>query len=193
MGKRILVIDGHPDPRPERLCSALADAYAAGAEAAGHEVRRIDVGRLEFPLIRDADTFIKDAPPPTIAEAQDAVRWCEHLVVIHPLWLGSAPAVLKGFFEQVFRYGFALKAGGRGVGGLLQGRSARVVATMGMPGFIFRTVFGGFGVRAFERGILRLSGFAPVRLSYFGGVGALSPSQGAALRERMRRLGRAAR
>ena len=40
---RIAVIDGHPDPAPERLCHALADAYAEGAARGGHEVRRVAV------------------------------------------------------------------------------------------------------------------------------------------------------
>ena len=43
MAKRIAVIQGHPDPSPERLCRALAGAYRRGAEEAGHEVRTIDV------------------------------------------------------------------------------------------------------------------------------------------------------
>ena len=48
MGKRILILLGHPDPRPERLCRALAEAYHAGAVEAGHEVAVIDVARLDF-------------------------------------------------------------------------------------------------------------------------------------------------
>jgi putative NADPH-quinone reductase len=31
-------------------------------------------------------------------------------VIIYPLWLGAMPALLKGFFEQVFRPGFATLA-----------------------------------------------------------------------------------
>ncbi|HYQ99048.1 MAG TPA: hypothetical protein VET86_03330 [Casimicrobiaceae bacterium] len=38
MGKRILILPGHPDPRPERLCRALAEACHAGATDAGHGV-----------------------------------------------------------------------------------------------------------------------------------------------------------
>jgi hypothetical protein len=39
--RKILLINGHPDPSPERLCSGLTSAYAQGAQAAGHVVRRI--------------------------------------------------------------------------------------------------------------------------------------------------------
>ena len=43
------------------------------------------------------------APPPAIAEAQRTIVWAEHLVIIYPLWLGSMPALLKGFLEQALR------------------------------------------------------------------------------------------
>jgi putative NADPH-quinone reductase len=56
------------------------------------------------------------------------------LVVIYPLWPGSMPAVLKGFFEQVFRPGFAIaREHARPWPGLLTGKSARIIVTMGMP------------------------------------------------------------
>jgi len=41
---------------------------------------------------------------------------------------------------------------------------------MGMPAIAFRLIFGGYGERAFARGILRLSGVWPVRKTYFGAV-----------------------
>jgi putative NADPH-quinone reductase len=192
MGKRILIINGHPDPRPERLCAGLAEAYAVGAREAGHEVRRIDVGALDFPLIRDPAAFIEGAPPPVIAKAQEDVRWAEHVFLVHPLWLGSAPAVLKGFFEQVFRYGFAIQPGSRSLSGLLRFRSVRTVVTMGMPAFIYLTVFGAFGVRGFERGVLQLSGMGPVRHTFLGQVDGTSGRRARWL-EQMHRLGRAAR
>ncbi len=48
MAKHILIILGHPDPRPERFCRALAEAYHAGASESGHDIAVIDVGRLDF-------------------------------------------------------------------------------------------------------------------------------------------------
>jgi putative NADPH-quinone reductase len=192
MGKRILIINGHPDPRPERLCAGLAEAYAKGALEAGHEVRRIDVGALDFPLIRDAAAFIEVEPPPVIARVQEDVRWADHLFLVHPLWLGSAPALLKGFFEQVFRYGFAIQPGGKGMSGLLRPRSVRTVVTMGMPAFAYSLIFGAFGVRGFERGVLQLSGMNPVRHTFLGHVDGTSGRRARWL-EQMHRLGRSGR
>lgn len=169
MSKRIVVINGHPDPSPARFCAALAAAYQAGAVAEGHEVRRLDVGALDFSLIRSRAEFEDSDPPAAILAAQDALRWAEHIVIVHPLWLGAAPALLKGFFEQTFRYGFATPQPGEGMPhGMLSGRSARLVVTMGMPGFVYQLAFGAFGVRAMKRGILGISGIRPVRATYLG-------------------------
>ena len=128
MGKKIVVINGHPDSRPERFCAALAGAYVAGAVAAGHTVRRIDVGALAPAPIRSMQDFAGE-PPPAIRQVQENIAWAEHLVLLYPLWLGGPPAVLKAFFEQVFRYGFALGGEGRSMRGLLKGKSARVIVT----------------------------------------------------------------
>lgn len=130
---RITIIQGHPDPAGDRFCHALADAYATGAKAAGLEVKRIEVAKLEFPLLRTQADFEKGSPLPQVAAAQEAIRWAEHLVIIYPLWLGMMPALLKGFFEQVFRPGFAHRTDARGWQALLKGRTARIVVTIGMP------------------------------------------------------------
>ena len=167
--KTILLINGHPDPRPERLCAGLAKAYAASATAAGHVVHRIDVGALEFPLIRSQDDFLREAPL-AIADIQRILRAADHLVIIHPLWLGRAPAKLKAFLEQVFRYGVALSPPGEPMRRLLRGKSARVVVTMGMPASVFRWVFGAAGLRSLALGLLWLSGMRPVRHWIVGGV-----------------------
>ena len=90
---------------------------------------------------------------------------------LSPLWLGGAPALVKGFLEQVFRYGFALARPGSGKGGgLLGGRSARLIVTMGMPAPVQRLVFGAFGIRALERGIFGLAGIGPIHRTLLGGV-----------------------
>lgn len=187
---RILIIDGHPDLSPERLIHALAAAYREGAKTAGHEVRLIQVGALGLPEIASADEFTA-TPPPAAAAAQEAVTWAEHLVILHPLWLGGAPAQLKTFFEQVFRYGFAIPQSGW-PRGLLKGRTARLIVTMGMPGLAYRLLFGAFGVRSMERSILGLAGVRPRPRLLIGGVGELSKVRAEALLARLRRMGAAA-
>lgn len=108
MARRILIIQGHPDPRGGHFGHALADAYARGAAASGHEMRRIEVARLEVPVLRSQAEWNTVAAPGELAGAQADMKWADHLVIIFPLWQGMMPALLKAFFEQVMRPGFAV-------------------------------------------------------------------------------------
>ena len=176
MGKNILIINGNPDPAPERLSSALAQAYADGARGGGHAVERRNVGALDFSIMRRASEFMTEPGEDTITDARARIAWANHLVFIYPIWLGGPPALLKAFMEQVARHEFALGSGPRGLPlGKLKGRSARVIATMGMPAAAYRLWFGAHGVKAFNRGILELAGVRPVRTTYFG---SLTPAAG---------------
>lgn len=187
MPRNILIICGHPDPAPERFCRALAKAYAEGAEGAGHAVRLIDVTLLDIPLLHTKSDFEAGTPPESVARCQDDILWARHIVFIFPLWLGGLPALFKGFLEQVFRPGCDPRQGMPRK--KLTGRSVRIVVTMGMPGLVYRWYFGGHGVRAFEKSILRFSGMN-TRTTLIGMIEA-GHETGAARLEKMRRLGTA--
>lgn len=171
--RHITIVDGHPDPSEVRLNHALADRYADAARAAGHDVRRITLSQLHVPLLRHVEDFYQGEAPPTLRDAQDDIAWADHLVFFFPLWHGTMPALLKGFIEQTFRPGFAMEYGGKNrfPKQLFKGKSARVIVTMGMPAFIYRTVFGGYGVKSFERSTLAFSGIGPITETLLGGAG----------------------
>ena len=192
MTKRILVLVGHPDPAPERFCKALAAAYGEAATAAGHEVRHLDLAHLDIPLLRTKADHDAGAVPPTLAEAQQALAWAGHIVIVFPLWLGDMPALLKGFLEQVLRPGFAYRVDG-GWARLLKGRSSRLVVTMGMPALAYRFWFGGHGVRLLRRSILGFVGISPVATTLIGGIETMSDARRRHWLDRMRNLGRSAR
>lgn len=190
----ILIVNGHPDGSPARLCFALAEAYAAGAVAGGHEVRRLDVGTLDFDLLRSAAEFNDEAPPPVIDAVQRDIRWANHMVVVFPLWLGGLPALTKGFFEQVFRPQFTMRWRKNQLPqGLLQGLTARLVVTMGMPAFAYRLIFAAGGVRSFERSVLGLAGIHRTGTTMIGGVGEVEPAAAQDWLDRIRDLGRLGR
>src|SRR6516164_2003851 len=169
MTKRVAIIQGHPDAAGHHLLHALADAYAEGAIAARHEVRRIEVAKLEFPLLRTQVDFETGTIPPALVQAREDMRWAEHWVFLFPLWHGTMPAVFKGFLEHIFRPGFALEYRKSGFPKrLLAGRSARIVVTMGMPVVLYRWYFGAYGLRSFERSMLSFAGIKPIRESIYG-------------------------
>ena len=192
MPKRIAIIQGHPDPRGIHFGHALAAAYSQGARDGGHETKRIEVAKLDFPLLRSQEDFEHGAPPDAIRQAQETINWADHVVIFFPLWMGTMPALLKGFLEQVFRPAFASDPSATGglPKGRLKGKSARIIVTMGMPAFFYRLYFLAHGVRGLESGVLRLAGFGPIRESLIGSVDAANPAQRGAWLKKMRVLGR---
>lgn len=190
MGKRILILQGHPDLAPERYCRALAAAYAAGAESAGHTVRRLDVAALKLPALGSQAEWMAPSEHAGVAEAQADIEWAEHLVLIYPLWLGDVPASLKAFLEQVLRPGFAFQRDEQGRVGKprLKGRSARVVVTMGMPGLFYRWFYRAHSLKSLQRNVLKFCGLRPVRSTLVGMVEG-SPERRGHWLEEMRRLG----
>lgn len=167
----IVIIQGHPDVRSERFCHALASAYETTARAAGYKVTRIDVAQLEFPLLRTQQEFENGSPPAQIVSAQNAIKMAQHIVLVYPLWLGTMPALLKGFLEQVFRPGFAFEyTSSKLPRKLLSGRSVRIVVTMGMPALAYRWFFFAHSLRSLERNILKFAGLGPIRSTILGGI-----------------------
>ena len=195
MKKHIAIIQGHPDTRGSHYCHALAEAYASGARGEEHEVLFVDVAQLEFPLLRTQEQFRSESPPDCIRDAQSIIRWADHLVIVYPLWLGTLPALLKGFLEQTFRDGFAVQfaTNGRGWKRLLKGKSARIVVTMGMPAMIYRLYFGAHGLKSLERSILAFAGVGPIRESLIGMVDSRTTESRGRWLIRMQSLGRDAR
>jgi putative NADPH-quinone reductase len=191
MIKRITIIQGHPDAQIRHFGHALADEYAKGAEDGGHETKRIEVARLDFPLLRTKEEFEKGAVPDSIRQAQDAVSWADHLVILYPLWLGTMPALLKAFFEQVFRPGFAFTPAepGRMPTKRLTGKSARIVVTMGMPAFFYKWFFRAHSLKSLERNILGFAGIGPIKASLIGMVEGMNEKQRAGWLDTMRALG----
>ena len=191
MPKHVVIIQGHPDAEHRHFGHALADEYAKGCEDGGHEARRIEVAQLDFPLLRTKEDFERGTAPDSIKHAQEAIKWADHLVIIYPLWLGSMPALLKAFFEQVLRPGFAFEyqsAGGMAKK-LLTGKSARIVVTMGMPAFVYRWIFLAHSLKSLSRNILGFCGIGPIRTIIIGSIEGLTERQRDDWLDEMRGLG----
>lgn len=193
---RIVIIVGHPDPAPERLCNALAKAYEDGGRSAGHEVAKAHIGLIDFPMLRTRDDWTKglETTPASLRAVQDAALNADHFLIIYPLWLGTMPGLLKGFLEQLFRPGVAFDYGNGGAfaKSKLKGKSARVVITMGMPSFAYRWFYFAHSLKSLERNILGFVGIGPIRTRLFGSVEAVSDRRRKGWIDEMRHLGQQA-
>ena len=185
MGKRILLILGHP--QRDSFCGAIANSYVEGAKAAGNEVQLIALGNLSFdPLLHDGYSTIQELEPDLVA-GQAAITWAQHIVFVYPIWWGAMPALLKGFIDRIFLPGFAFKyrEGSQFWDRLLSGRSAHLLVTMDTPPWYFRWVYRMPGHNQMKRTILEFSGIKPVTISSFG------PIKGSNLQKREKWLAQA--
>jgi putative NADPH-quinone reductase len=147
VSKHILIIDGHPDAKAEHY------------------------------LLRTSEDFKSGTPTEPIRKAQEWLAWADHVVILFPLWLGTMPALLKAFFEQLLRPGFAFATGRRGLfpqRKLLAGKSARIIVTMGMPAWFYRWYFRAHSLKSLKRNILQSCGLKPVRACVVGAVESMS-------------------
>lgn len=155
MTKTVLLVHAHPDPAS--LTAQLADAAGAALRAQGHEVIRSDLYAMgwkavydahDFPQRRDparlsfvdesGHAFRNGTQPPDVEAEQAKLRAADAVVFQFPLWWFGMPAIMKGWIERVFAYGFAYgyaDAGNRhryGEGGL-HGKRALLSVTTGGP------------------------------------------------------------
>ena len=120
---------------------------------------------------------------------QEDIVWAEHIVLIFPLWAGDMPALLKAFWEQIYRPNFTGASASNFADKRLVGRSARVVVTMGMPALVYRWYFRAHSLKSLERNILGMVGIAPVHETLIGMAGNLTTAAVAKWLTKLKRLG----
>ena len=131
--KKITILLGHPD-KESTHSSELALLYEVSAKKAGHEVKRFNIADMQFDPILHQGYKKRQNLEPDLVALQDAIKWCDHFVLIYPTWWCSMPALLKGLFDRMWLAGFAFKfykTGWRAALSqhekLLAGKTARVI------------------------------------------------------------------
>lgn len=177
MGKRVLVLDGHPDGTS--LVSALAEAAAEGARAHGAEVRLLKLSAMAFDPNLALGYKQRMDHEPDLQRFLDDLRWCDTFVLLHPLWWGAAPAKLKGLFDRVFLPGiaFAYEGDGHFPKKLLEGRTARVLITADTPPWYLWLGYRNGWPNVLRRQILDFVGLKVTRLRVVGTIRDATPAR----------------
>ena len=144
----VLIVYAHPEPASfnAAMCARARDALAR----AGHDVVVSDLygenfnpvaGRHDFASMADPQVFHYQTEQAhaarhgtyaaDIAREQQRVADADLLILQFPLWWGGVPAILKGWGERVFSYGFGYADGLRFDTGVFKGRRAMVSMTSG--------------------------------------------------------------
>lgn len=172
---RIVVIVG--TPLEHSYCEALGRAYQRGAESAGHEVRLFVLGDMNFDAILRGGYRHEQPLEPDLMVAREAFIAADRVVLIFPLWCGDMPAIMKGFIERLLQPDLLRiqTSGGRKSWKLFKDKSARIIMTMGMPGWFYRWYFGAHALKLMKRNILHFIGIKPVRQTLYGMLDTSKP------------------
>jgi NAD(P)H dehydrogenase (quinone) len=128
------VIFAHPGT--SSFTASVADTYAAAAQRLGHSVLRRDLYQIGFDPCLKAGELPRDdsfLPAPDVVRERALLKSCDVFAFVYPLWLNSPPAIIKGYMERVFGFGFAYGAGGHSSNPLLQGRRLISFSSSGAP------------------------------------------------------------
>jgi NAD(P)H dehydrogenase (quinone) len=123
----VLIVLVHPESKS--LNASLARDSAAALEAAGHTVEISDLYAQNWnPVIDRADYQVppdqrlgllsasrqrleQNAIPGDILAEQEKVLRADAVIFQYPLWWFSMPAMLRGWFERVYSFGFGYGLG----------------------------------------------------------------------------------
>lgn len=192
-GKKIFILLGHPGSTG--FCHDMADAYEKSALAAGHTVERMDLGSMEFdPILHDGYRSIQELEPDLI-RFQENVKWCEHLVIIHPVWWVGMPALLKGVFDRAWLPGSAFryiktKEGKKTIfwHRLFRGKTARILVASGTSPWLVRLLPGNVNAQL-KWGILWFAGFS-TRATWVGPSEQIPESKRSSWLQKVEKLGK---
>ena len=120
----VLIVYAHPEPLS--LTGSLKNFAVERLTQAGHQVQVSDLYAMKWKAALDADdslegpatarfdpsldsqrAFANGMQSADIAREQQKLRWADAVLLQFPLWWFSMPAILKGWVERVYAYGFA--------------------------------------------------------------------------------------
>lgn len=144
----VLIVFAHPEPHSfnGRILAATKAAFDS------HQIQVSDLYRMnfnpvggpgDFTALASSDrfdyqteqkhAFASSLFEPTLQAQMDKLVWADLLIFQFPLWWFGMPAILKGWVDRVFAYGFAYGGGRVFETGAFRGKRALLCVTVGAP------------------------------------------------------------
>lgn len=149
---KVLFVFAHPEPKS--LNGSLKDIAVNKLKRMGYEIKVSDLYRMEFKAVLDHKDFLNLANPERfnpiaeqmhavetnsfandITEEINRVKWADIIIFQFPIWYGSMPAIMKGWYERILANGFSSNMF-KGLvydKGLMKGKKAMLSFTTGGP------------------------------------------------------------
>lgn len=136
----ILIVTAHPSPQGDT--HTIANTYAEAQRARQHEIQTVDLYAKEYEVPLLNFTNIREFPLSNIQKKfHEQIQWAHEIVVVHPIWWGVPPSIMKSWVELTFwpRVAYVYLPGGK-VNKMLTGKSAKIFATCGGPSWYYHFI-----------------------------------------------------
>jgi NAD(P)H dehydrogenase (quinone) len=131
---KVLIIYAHPNK--QSFNQAILSRVEGVLAELQQEVRIRDLYAMDFdPVFRveEQAKLQKKRTPAAIKTEQKHISWADMLIIIHPIWWFSMPAIMKGYIDKVLQAGFAYTYVKGQLIGLLQNKKLLLINTTGTP------------------------------------------------------------
>ena len=109
---KVLVVYCHPSENS--FTDKVKKSFVKGLEDAGHTYIISDLYAEKFNPIMSEEEYLRegfyhlDTPvSPDVIREQERINWSDIIVFIYPDFWTASPAMLEGWFQRVWTYGFA--------------------------------------------------------------------------------------
>ena len=127
-----LIIYAHPNPNS--LNGQFKDTLVEHLQQDGQEIIVRDLYAVGFNPVLSLEDLAgqrKGLVADDVAKEQEFITWSDSITFIYPIWWTGLPAMMKGYVDRVFSYGFAYSYTQGIQKGLLTGRNAVIINTHG--------------------------------------------------------------
>jgi len=136
-----LIIYAHPNSAS--LNHFFKQTVLESLQQSGQEVVIRDLNEINFnPVLslEDMSGQRMGKVADDVKTEQDLITWANQIIFVYPIWWTGMPAIMKGYIDRVFSYGFAYRYDQGVQKGLLTGKQAVIINSHGKSNAEYRAM-----------------------------------------------------
>jgi len=127
-----LIVYAHPNSGS--LNHFFKQTVLESLQESGEEIAIRDLNEINFnPVfsLEDMNGQRMGTVSDDVKTEQDFITWADRIIFIYPIWWTGMPAIMKGYIDRVFSYGFAYRYDQGIQKGLLTGKKTIIINSHG--------------------------------------------------------------
>lgn len=127
-----LIVYAHPNSGS--LNHFFKQTVLESLQKSGEEIEVRDLNQINFnPVLslEDMNGQRMGKVADDVKKEQDFIAWSDRIIFIYPIWWTGMPAIMKGYIDRVFSYGFAYRYDQGIQKGLLTGKKTIIINSHG--------------------------------------------------------------